>query len=191
MTKVRLPAPAWKADGVVNEDFVTITSEQLAGKYYVLLFFPLAFTFVCPTEIIAFSERVEEFKAAGAEVLAISVDSKHTQLAWIQTPRNKGGLGKMNIPVLGDLTKSISKSFDVLVENPADGDCGISLRATIIVDGKGIVRSYAVNDTAVGRSVDETLRIVQAFQYADVHGEVCPAGWRPGECASSFRKNNA
>ena len=115
-------------------------------------------------------------------MLAISVDSKHSHLAWIQTPRAKGGLGKMHIPVLADLNKTISKSFGVLVENSADPDCGISLRATIIVDGKGVVRSLAVNDTAVGRNVDETLRIVQAFQYADTHdGEVCPASWRPGQ----------
>lgn len=141
---------------------------------------PLTPTTVCPTEIIAFSDRAAEFKAINTEVLAISVDSTHSHLAWIQTPRSKGGLGKMAIPVLADLTKSISRDFGVLVENPADGDCGIALRGTVIVDGSGIVRSLAINDTAVGRSVDETLRIVQAFQHAEKHGEVCPAGWKPG-----------
>ena len=141
---------------------------------------PLTPTTVCPTEIIAFSDRAAEFKAINTEVLAISVDSTHSHLAWIQTPRSKGGLGKMAIPVLADLTKSISRDFGVLIENPTDGDCGIALRGTVIVDGSGIVRSLAINDTAVGRSVDETLRIVQAFQHAEKHGEVCPAGWKPG-----------
>jgi len=180
MTIVRNKAPAWKADAVVNEDFTTISSEDLKGKYYVLVFYPLDWTFVCPTEIIAFSERVAEFKALGAEVMAISEDSKHSHLAWIQAPRNRGGLGKMAIPVLADLSKSIARDFGVLVENPADPDFGIALRGTVIVDGAGTVRSISINDTAVGRSVDETLRVLQAFQYADKHGEVCPAGWKPG-----------
>ena len=177
---VRNAAPEWKADGVLNEEFMSTSSASLKGKYYVLVFYPLDWTFVCPTEIIAFSDRSPEFAALGADVMAISVDSKHSHLAWVQAPRSKGGLGAMKIPLLADLTKEVAKAFGVLVENPADGDCGIALRATIIVDGKGIVRSLAVNDTAVGRNVDETLRIVQAFMYADTHEGGCVVGREGG-----------
>jgi peroxiredoxin (alkyl hydroperoxide reductase subunit C) len=146
----------------------------------VLFFYPLDFTFVCPTEITAFSDRVAEFDALGAKVVGASVDSKFSHLAWVQTPRNKGGLGKMAIPLLADITKSISRDYGVLVEDPADGLCGVTLRGTFVIDPKGVVRSVTVNDEAVGRSVDEVLRTIQALQYADVHGVGCPAGWRPG-----------
>ena len=180
---VRNPAPAWKADAFVNGGFQTISSEELKGKYYVLVFYPLDFTFVCPTELIAFSDRAAEFEAAGAKVLGVSVDSKFAHQAWVQMPRSKGGLGGCNIPLVSDINKTISKAFDVLVDNAADGDNGLALRATVIVDAKGIVRSVTVNDLGVGRSVDETLRVLQAFNYVDTHGEeVCPAGWKAGEC---------
>lgn len=135
---------------------------------------------MCPTEITAFSDRIAEFSAIGCKVAACSVDSKFSHLAWIQTPRNKGGLGKMNIPIIADITKSISRDYGVLVEDPADDLAGVTLRGTFIIDPKGIVRSVTVNDEAAGRSVDEVLRTIQALQYADVHGVGCPAGWRPG-----------
>jgi alkyl hydroperoxide reductase subunit AhpC len=146
----------------------------------VLFFYPLDWTFVCPTEITAFSDRAPDFAALGAKVAAVSVDSQFSHLAWIQTPRNKGGLGKMAIPVIADITKDISRDYGVLVEDPSDGLHGVSLRGTFIIDPKGIVRSVTINDEAVGRSVDEVLRTVQAFQHADKHGVVCPAGWTPG-----------
>jgi peroxiredoxin (alkyl hydroperoxide reductase subunit C) len=133
------------------------------GKYQVLLFYPLDFTFVCPTEIIAFSDRAAEFEALNTQVIGISTDSPFTHLAWIRTPRSQGGLGHINIPLLSDLTHQISKDYGVYLEN-----VGHSLRGLFIIDGKGVVRQITMNDLPVGRSVDETIRLVQAFQYADV-----------------------
>ena len=134
-----------------------------AGRYLVLLFYPLDFTFVCPTEIIAFSDRANEFKALGSQVVGISTDSPFTHLAWINTPRKQGGLGHLNIPLLSDLTHQISKDYGVYLEH-----LGHSLRGLFIIDGKGIVRQITMNDLPVGRSVDETIRLIQAFQHSDV-----------------------
>ncbi|XP_012881915.1 PREDICTED: peroxiredoxin-4 [Dipodomys ordii] len=141
-----------------------------------LLTFLLTFsTFVCPTEINAFGDRIEEFKSINTEVVACSVDSQFTHLAWINTPRKQGGLGSIKIPLLSDLTHQISKDYGVYLE-----EAGHTLRGLFIIDDKGILRQITLNDLPVGRSVDETLRLVQAFQYTDKHGEVCPAGWKPG-----------
>jgi len=172
---VQKPAPHFEAQAVENGEFKTVKLSDYKGKYLVFFFYPLDFTFVCPTEIIAFSDRADEFKAMGCEVLACSVDSHFSHLAWTDTPRNKGGLGAMKIPILSDLTKQVSRDYGVLLE-----DAGISLRGLFIIDDKGILRQITVNDLPVGRSVDETLRLVQAFQFTDKHGEVCPAGWTPG-----------
>jgi len=172
---VQKPAPHFEAQAVENGEFKTVKLSDYKGKYLVFFFYPLDFTFVCPTEIIAFSDRADEFKAMGCEVLACSVDSHFSHLAWTDTPRNKGGLGAMKIPILSDLTKQVSHDYGVLLE-----DAGISLRGLFIIDDKGILRQITVNDLPVGRSVDETLRLVQAFQFTDKHGEVCPAGWTPG-----------
>lgn len=133
------------------------------------------FTFVCPTEIIAFSDRVKEFNSIGCEVVGASTDSHFTHLAWINTPRKQGGLGNLDIPLLADKTMNIARAYGILNE-----DTGIPFRGLFIIDGKGTLRQITVNDLPVGRSVDETLRLVQAFQYTDVNGEVCPAGWKPG-----------
>lgn len=172
---VQKPAPNFEAQAVVDGEFKNVKLSDYKGKYLVFFFYPLDFTFVCPTEIIAFSDRADEFKAMGCEVLACSVDSHFSHLAWTETPRNKGGLGAMKIPILSDLTKQVSRDYGVLLE-----DAGISLRGLFIIDDKGILRQITVNDLPVGRSVDETLRLVQAFQFTDKHGEVCPAGWTPG-----------
>jgi len=172
---VQKPAPNFEAQAVVDGEFKNVKLSDYKGKYLVFFFYPLDFTFVCPTEIIAFSDRADEFKAMGCEVLACSVDSHFSHLAWTDTPRNKGGLGAMKIPILSDLTKQVSRDYGVLLE-----DAGISLRGLFIIDDKGILRQITVNDLPVGRSVDETLRLVQAFQFTDKHGEVCPAGWTPG-----------
>ncbi|XP_014784363.1 peroxiredoxin-4 isoform X1 [Octopus bimaculoides] len=169
------PAPDWNGTAVINGKFQEISLKSFQGKYLVFFFYPLDFTFVCPTEIIAFSDRIGEFKAINTAVVACSVDSHFTHLAWINTPRNKGGLGPLNIPLLSDLTHEISKSYGVFLQN-----LGHSLRGLFIIDSKGILRQITMNDLPVGRSVDETLRLVQAFQYTDSHGEVCPAGWKPG-----------
>ncbi|KAK9506502.1 hypothetical protein O3M35_008428 [Rhynocoris fuscipes] len=173
--KLQKPAPAFKTIAVVNEEFKEISLADYKGKYVVLFFYPLDFTFVCPTEIIAFSDRAEEFKKIGCEVLAASCDSQYSHLAWIKTPRNQGGLGKMDIPILADKAGKIAKDYGVY-----DEDTGIPFRGLFIIDGKQNLRQITVNDLPVGRSVDETLRLVQAFQYTDEHGEVCPANWKPG-----------
>jgi len=188
------PAPAFKGTAVVNADFKEIKLSDYKGKYLVFFFYPLDFTFVCPTEIIAFSDRAEEFRAINCEVIACSTDSHFSHLAWVNTPRKQGGLGNMNIPLLADKTGEISKQYGVYKE-----DEGVAFRGLFIVDDKGNLRQITINDLPVGRSVDETLRLVQAFQFTDKHGEVCPAGWRPGDSTmkpdpkgskSYFQKNN-
>jgi len=170
------PTPFWESTAVINGEFVQLKSTDFLGKYLVFFFYPLDFTFVCPTEILAFSDRIEEFRKINTEVVACSVDSHFTHLAWINTPRKEGGLGKVNIPLLSDLTHSISKDYGVFLD-----DVGHTLRGLFIIDHKGILRQITMNDLPVGRSVDETIRLVQAFQYTDKHGEVCPAGWKPGQ----------
>jgi alkyl hydroperoxide reductase subunit AhpC len=168
-------APAFKATAVVDGAFKSVELSDYAGKYVVLFFYPLDFTFVCPTEIIAFSERAEEFRKIGCELLATSTDSHFSHLAWINTERKKGGLGAMNIPLIADTNHAIATAYGVL-----KADEGIAFRGLFIIDRKGILRQITVNDLPVGRDVGETLRLVQAFQFTDEHGEVCPAGWRPG-----------
>ncbi|XP_076824511.1 peroxiredoxin-like [Clavelina lepadiformis] len=174
--QISKPAPEWQGTAVVDGEFTTISLNDYRGKYLVFFFYPLDFTFVCPTEIIAFSDRIEEFRNINAEVVAASVDSHFTHLAWVNTPRSEGGLGKMSIPILSDITHKISRDYGVLLE-----DLGHTLRGLFIIDPKGVLRQITMNDLPVGRSVDETLRLVQAFQYTDEHGEVCPAGWQPGK----------
>lgn len=134
----------------------------------------LVSTFVCPTELVAFNDKLEEFKRLGCDVLAASVDSEFSHLAWTQVPRNQGGLGTMRLPLLADLTKQLARDYGVLVE-----ETGFALRGLFIVDKQGVVRHATINDTGIGRSVDETLRVVQALQHVDTHGEVCPANWKP------------
>jgi len=170
------PAPDFKTMAVVNGEFKTVSLADYKGKYVVLFFYPLDFTFVCPTEIIAFSDRSDEFRKIGCEILAASTDSHFSHFAWINTPRKTGGLGPMKIPMLADTNHSISKDYGVLI----DGE-GIDLRGLFIIDVKGVLRQITINDLPVGRDVDETLRLVQAFQFTDKHGEVCPAGWHPGK----------
>ena len=128
-----------------------------------------------------FSERKAEFDALGVKVAAVSTDSKYSHLAWTQVPRSKGGLGKMRIPLLADVSKSMSRAFGCLIDDANDADNGVALRATYIIDPFGVVRSVQINDLPVGRSVDEVLRILQAFQHVEKHGEVCPANWVPGK----------
>ncbi|XP_073523610.1 peroxiredoxin-4 isoform X1 [Phyllobates terribilis] len=173
--KISKPAPYWEGTAVINGEFKELKLTDYKGKYLVFFFYPLDFTFVCPTEIIAFGDRIEEFRSINTEVVACSVDSQFTHLAWINTPRKQGGLGPMKIPLLSDLTHQISKDYGVYLE-----DQGHTLRGLFIIDDKGVLRQITMNDLPVGRSVDETLRLVQAFQYTDKHGEVCPAGWKPG-----------
>ena len=146
--------------------------DEYRHKWLVLVFYPLDFTFVCPTELRAFSDRYREFTAEGAEVLGVSVDSVYTHRAWIRAPRDQGGLGDLAFPLASDITHRVSKDYGVYVP-----DQGIALRGTFIIDPRGILRSMVINDADVGRSVDETLRTVQAFKT----GSLCPANWVPGQ----------
>ncbi|XP_055622197.1 peroxiredoxin 1 isoform X2 [Toxorhynchites rutilus septentrionalis] len=173
--ELQKPAPKFAGTAVINGEFKEIKLEDYAGKYLVLFFYPLDFTFVCPTEIIAFSDRVEEFRKIGCEVIGVSTDSHFTHLAWINTPRKQGGLGELGIPLLADKSMKISRDYGVLQE-----ESGVPFRGLFVIDGKQNLRQVTVNDLPVGRSVDETLRLVQAFQFTDEHGEVCPANWKPG-----------
>ncbi len=172
--QVQKEAPDFSATAVVNEEFKPIKLADYRGKYVVLFFYPLDFTFVCPTEIVAFSDRIKDFHDRGAEVLGCSIDSQFSHLAWIQTPREKGGLGGLQYPLVADLTKKISQDYGVLLEG------GIALRGTFIIDQKGIVRAITVHDLPLGRSVDEALRVLDALQHFEKYGEVCPAGWTKG-----------
>ncbi|KAL2919881.1 cTPxI [Polyrhizophydium stewartii] len=179
VVKIQHKAPAFSAEAVVDGLFKTVSLDDFKGKYLVLFFYPLDFTFVCPTEIIAFSDRISEFKALGCEVVAASVDSKFSHLAWVQQPRKQGGLGEMKIPIIADITKTISRDYGVLLEDGPDN--GVALRGTFIIDPEQNVRIAHINDLPIGRSVDEVLRLVEALQFHAVHGEVCPAGWKKGE----------
>ncbi|XP_055681278.1 peroxiredoxin 1-like [Lutzomyia longipalpis] len=169
------PAPDFSGTAVINGQLQEVSLGDFRGRYLVLLFYPLDFTFVCPTEIIAFSERVGEFNEIGCEVVAISTDSHFSHLAWTHVPRKEGGLGKIALPLLSDKSMRISREYGVL-----NADTGIAYRGLFIIDAQQRLRQITVNDLPVGRSVDETLRLVKAFQYTDIHGEVCPANWQPG-----------
>jgi len=169
------PAPDFKAEALVGKDFKEISLSQYRGKWVVLFFYPLDFTFVCPTEIIAFSDKVEEFRKIGAEVLGCSIDSKFAHYAWCEQPRKEGGLGPVNFPLLSDITHKIGETYGVM-----NGESGFHLRGTYIIDPKGQVRHLSMNDPPAGRNIDEFIRLIQALQFFDKHGEVCPANWKPG-----------
>ncbi|MCE2837993.1 MAG: peroxiredoxin [Cyanobacteriota bacterium] len=174
---VGLAAPDFTATAVVDQEFKEVSLSHYRGKYVVLFFYPLDFTFVCPTEITAFSDRYAEFSSRNTEVLGVSVDSQFSHLAWVQTDRKNGGLGDIAYPLVADLNKTIARDYQVL-----DEDAGIALRGLFIIDPDGVVMHSTINNLPVGRSVDETLRVLQAFQYVQSHpDEVCPANWTPGE----------
>lgn len=173
--QIQKPAPEFSGTAVVNGDFKEIKLSDYKGKYVVLFFYPLDFTFVCPTELIAFSEKIKEFKALNAEVIGVSTDSHFSHLAWINTPRKQGGLGgDLGYPLLSDFNKEISAKYNVLLE-----DMGVALRGLFIIDTEGNLKQMTINDLPVGRSVEETLRLIKAFQFVEKHGEVCPANWQP------------
>ncbi len=174
MPFVTSKAPDFEAEAVIGSEIKNIKLSDYKGKWVVLFFYPLDFTFVCPTEIIEYDAKLDEFKKIGAEVIGVSVDSVFTHLAWKQTPRKQGGIGEIRYPLVADLTKKISSDYGVLTEG------GVALRGTFIIDPKGIVRQATINDLPVGRNIDEAIRLVKAFQYTDVHGEVCPANWQEG-----------
>ncbi len=172
---VTKPAPNFKAQAVLADGtFKEIGLSDYQGKYVLLFFYPLDFTFVCPTEIIAFSDRASEFSSLGVQILGVSVDSQFSHLAWRNTPRDQGGLGNIEYPLVADLSKQISRDYDVLT-----GEC-VALRGLFLIDQKGVVRHQVVNDLPLGRSVDEALRMEQALQFFEKNGEVCPANWKEG-----------
>lgn len=169
-------APDFTAEAVLKDgSFAKLSLSQFKGKYVLLFFYPLDFTFVCPTEIIAFSERAKEFNDLGVEVIGVSVDSHFSHLAWRNIPRDQGGIGPIQYSLVADLDKQISRNYDVLV-----GDA-VALRGLFLIDKEGIVRHQVVNDLPLGRSVDEALRMVQALQFFEKNGEVCPADWKEGK----------
>ena len=176
---VQHQAPGFAGTAVMPDgSFKDISLGDFAGKWLVLFFYPLDFTFVCPTEITAFSDRVGDFREIGAEVVGVSVDSKFSHLAWSKQARSEGGLGGCQYPLLADITKAVAREYGVLIEEGPDA--GVALRGLFIISPSGVLRQMTVNDLPVGRSVDETLRLLRAFQHTDEHGEVCPANWQPG-----------
>jgi peroxiredoxin 2/4 len=169
-------APDFTAQAVMpNDSFEELTLSTLRGKYVVLFFYPLDFTFVCPSEILAFNGQLPRFKEKNAEVLGVSVDSHFTHLAWRQTPIEDGGIGQIQFPLIADLNKSISKAYGVLLNDQ------VALRGLFLIDRQGVVRHQLVNDLPLGRNVEEALRVLDALQFTEKHGEVCPANWRHGQ----------
>lgn len=187
-------APEWKTDGVYKGEFKEISLADYKGKWKVLLFYPLDFTFVCPTEITAYSDNYSKFQELNCEIIGISTDSKFSHLAWTQQDRKEGGLGSIEYPLLADFTKRISRDYEVLIE-----DGGVALRGLFLIDDNDVIQHSTINNLSVGRNVEETLRIIEGYQYTQKHGEVCPANWKRGSDTMKpnptgskeyFRKNN-
>jgi peroxiredoxin (alkyl hydroperoxide reductase subunit C) len=175
--KVQSQAPEFTAQAVFEDGSIKdLSLSDYKGKYTVLFFYPLDFTFVCPTEIISLSDRIADFKERGAEVIGISVDSAFTHTAWRNTPRKKGGIGEITYPLVADLDKAISRKYGVLLECP-----GIAFRGVFIIDKAGKIRHITINDLPLGRNVDEILRVIDAIEFNEKHGEVCPANWTKGD----------
>jgi peroxiredoxin (alkyl hydroperoxide reductase subunit C) len=175
---VSQPAPEFKADAYVNGEFREVTLKEFRGRKVVLFFYPLDFTFVCPTEILAFVDSIDEFKKRNTQVIGVSVDSKFTHHAWANTPRKDGGIQGVNYPLLSDINKTIARDYGVLLENS-----GVALRGLFIINKDGILKHATINHLDLGRNVDEVLRLLDAIDYSEEHGEVCPANWKKGEKA--------
>ncbi len=178
MSLIGKPAPNFTAQAVLPDNTIQpdFKLSALRGKYVVLFFYPLDFTFVCPTEILGFNAKLAEFKKRGVEVVGVSVDSQYTHLAWKSTPVEEGGIKGVQFPLVADLNKTIARDYDVLLE-----EGGVALRGTFLIDKSGVVRHAVVNDLGLGRSIDEAIRMVDALQHLEQYGEVCPANWKEGE----------
>jgi peroxiredoxin (alkyl hydroperoxide reductase subunit C) len=174
---VTQPAPDFKATALVNGQFKDITLSQFKGKKVVLFFYPLDFTFVCPTEILAFSDAIKEFEARNTQVLGVSVDSQFSHLAWANTERKEGGIKGIAYPLVSDLNKTIAADYGVLLAE------GVALRGLFIINEAGILKHITINENSLGRNVEEVLRVVDAVDFSEKHGEVCPANWKKGEKA--------
>jgi len=169
-------APDFTAQAVMaNNSFEELKLSDYRGKYVLLFFYPLDFTFVCPSEIIAFDKKLSEFKEKNCEVIGVSIDSHFTHLAWKNTAVEKGGIGNVQYPLVADLSKKIAQDYGVLVND------SVALRGMFLIDREGIVRSSTINDLSLGRNIDEALRMLDALQFTEEHGEVCPANWKNGE----------
>lgn len=175
-TLVQKPAPDFRTEALVGDQFKTVGLSDYKGKWVCLFFYPLDFTFVCPTEITAFDDAYKNFREANCEIVGCSVDSNFTHLAWSKMPRKEGGIGKLQFPLLADLTKDIARNYGVLIEK-----AGITLRGLFLINPQGTVQYQLVHDLGVGRSVEETLRVLKALQETAKTGEVCPANWTPGK----------
>ncbi len=167
-------AAAVLGNGEIVEDYNF--KKECKGKYAVIFFYPLDFTFVCPSELIAFDHRLEEFSKRGVEVIGVSIDSQFTHNAWRNTPINEGGIGPVKYPLIADVTHAICQAYDV--EHP---EAGVAFRGSFLIDKEGMVRHQVVNDLPLGRNIDEMLRMIDALQFTEEHGEVCPAGWHQGD----------
>ncbi len=178
-------APDFKATAAVGGEFKDIQLSDLRGKKVVLFFYPLDFTYVCPTELIAFQEKLAEFQDRNTEVLAASVDSKNCHQAWLDTPRSERGIQGVEYPVVSDITKNISRAYNVL-----DEDEGVAMRGLFLIDEEGVLQHFSVNAEPLGRSVDEALRMVDALTFHQKHGQVCPANWQQGDPAIDKSKGN-
>jgi len=179
MSLVSRKAPDFNAQAVVNKQIVDgFSLAQFEEKYVVLFFYPLDFTFVCPTELHAFQEKMEDFQSRNVEVVAVSTDSCYSHLAWVNTPKAKGGIQGVEYPLVSDFNKSISRDYGVLLE-----DQGVALRGLFLIDKDGVVQHEVINNLPLGRSVDEVIRMVDALQFTEKYGEVCPANWKKGEKA--------
>jgi len=177
MLQIGQKAPRFTMDAVIGKgDFVTVSSDKLEGKWKVLYFYPLDFTFVCPSELIALDRRLEEFAARGTEVVTVSIDSHFTHNAYRKTPISDGGIGEVKFTMVADMNHRICQAYGV--EHP---EAGVALRGVFIIDNHGVVRAQLVNDLPIGRNVDELLRLIDAVQFTEKHGEVCPAGWKKGD----------
>lgn len=168
-------APDFKAQAVHNGEITDVSLDNFKGKWKILFFYPLDFTFVCPTEIVAFSDAAAKFKEKKCELIACSVDSVFSHLAWTQQDRNDGGLGDVNFPILADLNKKIASDYEVLTED------GVALRGLFLIDDQNVIQHSTINNLSVGRNVDEALRLLAAYQYTAEKGEVCPANWTEGD----------
>ena len=174
---VSAPAPDFSGDAYVNGEFKKISLADYRGRKLVLFFYPLDFTFVCPTEIVAFTDKMEEFRKRNTEVVGVSVDSKFTHKAWAETERKDGGIKGVNYPLLSDINKSIAADYGVLLPD------GVALRGLFIINNEGILKHATINHLDLGRNVDEVVRLLDAIDFSEQYGEVCPANWKKGEKA--------
>ena len=174
-TLVGKSAPDFSAPALINGEPGALKMSDFNGKWKLLFFYPLDFTFVCPTEIVAFSDAAAKFKELNCEIIACSVDSVFSHLAWTQQSRSEGGLGEVNFPIIADLNKTVAQAYEVLMDD------GIALRGSFLIDDKNIIQHSTINNLSVGRNVEEALRLVKGYQYTAKNGEVCPANWNEGD----------